>query len=102
MSGALLERGTQPGWGGAQTSFEFAPRAPQRGTSGLLRADAGTAADSLGAVLTLDALVAGTWHALQRGQQVACPACDGEMTPILTGAAEASEGWCGDCGCALL
>ena len=102
MSGALLERGSQRGWGGAQTSIEFAQRAPQARTPDLLSPGARAVATySPGGVLTLDELVASAWCVLQGGRHVACPACGGEMTPGLTGAAEATEAWCGDCGCVL-
>ena len=59
-------------------------------------ADCSRATPSAGGRLTLDELISSAWAGLSAGAPVACPACDGRMSPEPSGG-----GRCRECGTTL-
>ncbi len=51
--------------------------------------------------MRLDSVMVRTWHQLELGRPVACPACGGDMRPRGFSGADRHEGCCADCGCVL-
>lgn len=53
--------------------------------------------DEVGGEPTLDELLSGAWEGLAAHQQVACPVCGGQMTPVYGAHARPVGGRCGGC-----
>jgi hypothetical protein len=55
----------------------------------------------LGGEPTLDALLSGVWEGLAAHKSVACPVCEGQMTPDYGAHALPIGGHCQECGARL-